>query len=251
MAQAKDLAILLGERVRSYRVQHGWRQEDLAQLARSYGLETWRRSTVATVEAGRREMSIAELVLLAKLFNRPLAWWFEYDQFGEAGRSATVRLTPAAAAPLRGLHALFSGATPALEPGHAPEQRQRQRGLAIEDWEIPERDRVRAMRERWSEAHARAKQLWPRATKADAMDALVAAGQDAEMKAARKLGLDTFDVAVLAACRWGRSLTEQRDERVKERSDASTAASAMRALRGHVTRELLAELRQEKETRGL
>jgi transcriptional regulator with XRE-family HTH domain len=76
------------------------------------------------------------------------------------------------------------------------------------------------------------------------------ATNEAEKKAARSLGISTRDLVVLAHGLWNRGLTDERDARVI--ADASTvevSKAKRQALRGHITRGLLAELRQAIEAR--
>ena len=69
---------------------------------------------------------------------------------------------------------------------------------------------------------------------------------DAERKAARRLRTTAYDVASFARHRlWGRSLTEERDARVARRVGGDATPRTLQAHRGHVTRELLDELRGE------
>lgn len=66
----------------------------------------------------------------------------------------------------------------------------------------------------------------------------------AEQKAAASLGITPTQVQELAERAWRRDLTTERDARVSERTeDKEVSARSLQALRGHVTRELLAELR--------
>jgi hypothetical protein len=103
--------------------------------------------------------------------------------------------------------------------------------------------------------------------------AAVAAKQDAELKAARKLGVDPTVIVTTARCLWGRTLTEERDARVKasipirglvdvvdvrrargfrdhernrvlRKRGVITAARMVQARRGHMTRALVDELQQ-------
>jgi transcriptional regulator with XRE-family HTH domain len=61
---------------------------------------------------------------------------------------------------------------------------------------------------------------------------------EAEHKAARRLGIDVARLHGLALDVWGRSLTAERDARLANRDDVQPQT------RGHVTRELLDELRK-------
>jgi hypothetical protein len=62
------------------------------------------------------------------------------------------------------------------------------------------------------------------------------------MKVGRRFSLDPLAVALAARATWGRSLTDERDRRMVEGAPAGTAPRAIQALRGHITRALLAEL---------
>jgi hypothetical protein len=65
---------------------------------------------------------------------------------------------------------------------------------------------------------------------------------EAEQKAARKLHMDALELATAAQRRWGRSLTEERDARVKDSAPADLPPRSRQAFRGRVTRQLLEEL---------
>lgn len=80
-------------------------------------------------------------------------------------------------------------------------------------------------------------------------DRLAAAGE-AEMKAANALGTDPLWVAKVSYKRWGRSLTEERERRLQEAGANEGQAAELSARRGHITRVLIAELREHlAETR--
>ena len=65
---------------------------------------------------------------------------------------------------------------------------------------------------------------------------------EAERKAAARLEVDLRSLAVLSVGLWGRSLTQEREARVQERTPPSAGSQSIRTMKGHVTRELLAEL---------
>ncbi|WP_170259323.1 helix-turn-helix domain-containing protein [Nocardioides psychrotolerans] len=71
-----DAAVLLGANIRASRkAQHppgpGWSQEALAARMVALGHPTWRQTTVAKVEAGRRPVSMAEGISLAYALGLP------------------------------------------------------------------------------------------------------------------------------------------------------------------------------------
>lgn len=100
---------------------------------------------------------------------------------------------------------------------------------AVEGSEAAEKLDVR-VRVTWSEDAAAA------ALEADARG-------DAEIKAARRLGVDSLDVATAALRTFRRSLTDEREERVSQRARKGASDRTRQAIRGHVTRELVEELR--------
>src|SRR5215213_4985276 len=60
---------LVGRRVRGLRTTHGRTQEDVADAARSLGLD-WTRSSVASLESEVRGLSAEELLLLPAILSR-------------------------------------------------------------------------------------------------------------------------------------------------------------------------------------
>jgi transcriptional regulator with XRE-family HTH domain len=76
------------------------------------------------------------------------------------------------------------------------------------------------------------------------------ATNEAEKKAARSLGMSAADLVILAHRLWKRGLTDERDGRVRDELGATELPKAKRqALRGHVTRRLLQELRQARDAK--
>lgn len=71
---------------------------------------------------------------------------------------------------------------------------------------------------------------------------IVGAYSDAELKAARKLGVTPDAVATAAETLWDRPLAEERDARVRDQVAKDASVRTLQALRGHVTRALLEEL---------
>src|SRR5262245_12140090 len=67
---------------------------------------------------------------------------------------------------------------------------------------------------------------------------------DAVQKAARALRTRPEAIVEASHQRWDRSLTDEREARLRRRSELETGtARTLQAVRGHVTRELLEELR--------
>jgi len=63
---AKDICEALGERIRQLRLEHGWRQIDLAEET---GLH---ENYVSELEQGRKEACLRTLQVIAKAFDQKL-----------------------------------------------------------------------------------------------------------------------------------------------------------------------------------
>ncbi len=79
-----------------------------------------------------------------------------------------------------------------------------------------------------------------------AVDNAAAVGEP-EVHAAQRLGVDAIEVVRAARRLWGRTLAAERDSRVAGRIEPDADARSRQAVRGHITRGLLAELRDELE----
>ncbi len=93
----------------------------------------------------------------------------------------------------------------------------------------------------------------------------VARALDAEVKAAKRLGVTPDHVVAAARRRWGRTLTEERDRvldahgrmgrlsrdywRARGQDVPPADARARQAVRGHITRRLVAELAEDLDSR--
>lgn len=64
---ARDVSILLGERIRKLRLERGWRQLDLAEQA---GLN---ENYISDLELGRKEACLKTLSTLSRAFEMKLA----------------------------------------------------------------------------------------------------------------------------------------------------------------------------------
>lgn len=164
-------------------------------------------------------MSVEELALLptilASACRRPGA----YPLSALLPDDVEVMLTPRCATTGRALRAMLSGKGTATERPFrlVPTQHERQ-ALA----------EVTALAKRY--------RLDPVLVATDVDDA---ADQVLELRAAERLGVTALEVSCAAFSRWGRSLTEHRDEQL---GDDYETERAQRSARGHVTRRLLDEL---------
>lgn len=217
----KSLRAVVGERLRSLREDRGARQEDVADAVRLAGLE-WTRSTVAAIEAGRREVSLEELLLLSLAYRLPLSFFFEGD-----GR---VDLTPGATATRSVIRAKLNGDTQRWGP---------------DDWDVPS-DRVwpefLALLTNWHSRYAWAWPDMPEGTGGMLAAAEAARAGEAEHTVAKRFGVAPVGVSMAAFGRWGRGFTAERDRRVADEAAPDASARSLQALRGHVSRALIDEL---------
>jgi transcriptional regulator with XRE-family HTH domain len=214
--------------MRELRDAHGVTADAVAAKAREVGLG-WQRSTVASIETGRRRLTAEELLLLPLLLSMALPLRVTLRDLLDDDAALTDELTMT-----RTGFAQLLDPQPGIWGGY----RLRTGAAAAVD--------RRSSVERWR----RVLELWPGAGEPRRLDLqrLTAversAAATAEQNAARALGCTALDVAALAHRTWGRGLTEERDARLAAGSDAAgqDPPSAVRTRRGHVTRQLLDEL---------
>ena len=222
----------LGSAVLRLRELSGWSQEGLARKARSQGLR-WSRSTVAALEHGTKTLDVTELLLLAVTLDIGVLALLNSEE--EVWLASDVSCT------MEGIRAILTS----FELG--PDARLQIKSRA----ETPDGG------EAWIELTARG---------------------EAEQKAARRLGISSLELVHAAFQLWQQSLAAERDDRVQrlleddmdldyylldqeshaleQDSDATDDPPVLphgrylpepviRAIRGHVTRDLLEELRQK------
>lgn len=224
-----QLTAAIGKRVKALREAAGVRQEDVATAARACGL-SWGRSTVAMLESGKRRLDPEELLLLPVVL--------QVSQVGSfplldllTGEDETVELTPQAHAARAEVEKLLAANPETLDKNA---------------WTAPgllSLAEVMKAEAEWSGERSKWRR---RGHTPEQVEVLMrdAAGE-AEQVAARKLGVAPYEVAKAARWLWGHSLTAVRDERAKAAGELG--AESLRAVRGHVTRELVDELRARLE----
>lgn len=182
----------------------------------------WNGATVAAIETGKRAVSLGEALLLTSAL-RP------------AGRSRSPSLADLLSAPMaervdvdgvimsgQQLRRLAEGNPP---PGILLPDRKRPGAVDVDP------DVLR-------EYSAIAKRLGVRRTgKNDIITMALDSIGDVENRAARKLGVSSFEIVAASYALWGRTITEERDDRLKEATGESR-----RGQRGHITRKLFEEL---------
>jgi hypothetical protein len=220
----------IGQRLRELRLESGLRQDQVATAARRMGLR-WTQSTVAAIERGNRALSLGEWFLLPSVVGFADGVTGHWPKLAEllpdAGR---VALSVETTADVDVLRAELAGSLD--EDSRHP----------LGDYETPfsrkANEGMRRQLAKWKELAP----LWPGMTLRGAQGAEEAARGDAERKAARKLGVEPLRLSVAAHGRYGRSFTDERDARVADQAPADASPRSLQALRGHVTRAMLAEL---------
>ena len=229
--QPVEIHELFGAGIRAAREQKGWRQEDAAAQFRFYGLTTWRRSTVADVEAGRRRPSIGDLLLVALALDVTLADLIPED-VGERidlGDGASMGATEVRAL-LSGDHEVLDN----LDPDDVHWVPGNDVVAAIYERAEPEVKRLRMLLRPLEDASTRP------LTAGDWRTA-VRKPTEAETRAAARLGVEPAQLKMAARVLWGRDFEEERDARAGAGASGQSA-SAVQARRGHAARAMLAEL---------
>lgn len=239
-------AAAVGQRLRAVRDRAGVTADQVAQVAQQCGFG-WQRSTVASIETGRRGLSAEELIALPLILTwatgADVTLWdlagaggvladdLSVTQVGIAQLMQRERLTtggwkrPRTAGRNRETFALVSGVTDATTARSSTEV-----DLIRRLW--PEMNGAMNGEHWWPDLE----QLW---------SVRHAAVAEAEQKAARGLGVSSVAVSACAHRLWGHGLTDERDRRDKLLDEASRGSddAAARTRRGHITRALLADLR--------
>lgn len=188
-------------------------QHELARLLAHRGVQ-WHRSKVAAIEAGERpNLSFADVLVLANVFNVELAELHEGD--GEVALTDYMPLSrPMIRDVIRGTYVV--GGSDKWEPGTRQDELL---GLA----------RMRA--------------------DDDARKAASVPATEADRALAHRLNVSARAVVDIATELWNRTLTDERDFRVAERGDMGVGER--QAYRGHITRELSHQIQAELDRRGL
>ena len=212
------LAELIGASVRRYREVEGLTQDELARSCRDAGL-TWSRSTLTDVEAGKKDLELAEALVLAHILECPVEALFEGD-------AVWVQVTPGFGGSASGLRTLLRYGEDFLD-----------RDTTFDQMAPPRLQRSLTPGER-----ARLPRLAPSLSEDLIEETLAVPRGEAEQKAARRLGVTPAEVAVVSRDLWGRSLTEEREGQLREEIEEGDVRGRLRGLRGHITRGLLVEL---------
>lgn len=210
------LGELIGRNLAEYRSATAQTQDHLAGHLRARGL-MWNRTQLAKVERGEREVSLGELfALIAALDVAPA-------ELLSGESDERVMLTEHVSVSPRQLTQWMNPRKSRLGADNV-----QRLGVPTTITLVPGKPRPNA---------------WPDLDDDELASADAAAVGDAERKAAERLGVDAVTVARAALVTWRRSLVDERDRRVKKQAAEDATSRTIQAERGHVTRELLEELR--------
>lgn len=202
---------VIGEQVRRLREEAGLRQDDLSRAARLYGL-TWDRARIGDLERGEKALDAEELALVPVFLGVALGRPVTLKDLVPV--DVLIQLSPTTTGTGEAVLAVYAaelvGGFVTAEGGELVP------GVAATV--VAMNDNGRAV--------------------------VGIAPDDAEVKAARKLGVPPIRVAETALRLWGCSLSERRDRMVAERADAGSDPDRLRAIRGRVTRVLVNEMEQ-------
>lgn len=227
------MATAVGHAVAMRRLERGLSQDDLASQIRNFGLN-WTRATVASLEIGRRrDPTLRELCVLS------LVLYSDIVSLLPTG-DTWVEVTPSFELRAHALVDVVVGARTMneLHPGEDHRGGRRRAPGTKGSWEAEVADRIGLIREQII-------RIWPGpdspAYRAIITSAWEESRSEAVQGAARSLGVDAGVLGVAAHKLWGRGFLAERERRVKERA-GRVSRQGLRALRGHVTRQLLEEI---------
>lgn len=238
-AKSEGLSDRIAGAIRALRSEHDVSQNAIAQAARSLGLR-WSSATVANIEAGRRKLSLDEFALLPAIvyFAVPLA--DEYAPDRSPSIDEVLRLGAASESVLiAGSEYRFAEVGAILRGGARDVIDARIVGY-IENYDSIAAKNI-------ADANvAEVRRWWPRASRTQVAAVRRAALEEAERKAAVRLQVRALDVSAAAFSLWGVGLTARRDAIVNEQG-GNLDPRSLQALRGHVTRGLIDEIRARIE----
>ena len=210
---AETVGVVVGENLERLRHLARMTQHEASRLFARRGAPL-SRSKIEAIEKGRRtNLTFGDVLLIAHTVNVELAELFEGD--GEVSLSEHVVLSRAAIRDLiRGVSVL----------------------TASGDWDPASR-------------HNELVGLADLRAAADAEQSAGFRGFEADRTLAQRLGIAASAVIGASVQLWGRTLTEERDARVKNLGDLEMPER--QAHRGHITRELSQQIQIELVSQGL
>lgn len=246
----RPLAEIVGERLKAFREERGLRQADVAAAAAKWGL-AWARSSIAAMEAGSRNLSMEEVLLLPVIIDDLGGWDQPLIQ-----PDTWVSLTPTWGVQAKYLGDLASN----LAIPHLIQVRDTPlKGTAFgvrksEQREVGSDDdlyayQMEAENQAWRLFCAR---FYPEISwKEISRGANLGSDLELVAKVAKRIENPNGGPAswglinVLSRALWKAPFEEERDRRAGERGDRTERA--FQSVKGHVTRELIKELEGEAQ----
>jgi transcriptional regulator with XRE-family HTH domain len=232
MTSPVPLHQLIGARLRALREGARLTQEVVAAQARAVGFADWARGTVSMIEGGHRRVTLEEFLALPLILYYAGAGQVRLVDLVSADAPAIINADTALAAgtlraALAGRLAVESTPMSAASPAPARDTEERREALVLwRRWASRRSDRSRE----------------PSAATLAAI--AVESRTDALVSAARHLRCSPVAASLAAVVTHGRLLMAEREERVRQRlGEGERNPRTVQAIRGHVTRELLQELR--------
>jgi len=238
MNEAKTLSQTIGEKMRELREGSGLLQENIAATARKrYGVR-WTRATIAAIETGKRRLTVEELIMLPMILTfSHLTSPDDENKFLELPdlipSEGWVVLSPQTSVHVEFVSAVLQGKAGKSFPAFldTPELRKIRAILP----------KVQEKMQAWAKAYDKLRKAWPEVkVKLEQFDNELAS--DAVRKVAIKLRTSPMEVVFASHGLWNKSLEEERDGRISQRAEGRDMRT-IQALRGHVTRSLLKDLK--------
>lgn len=213
---------IVGRNVRRIRDESGVTAEEVSKKLRHMGLK-WTPSRISELERGLKAVSLAEMVALSFALgskNSPvrLSDLFQGNE--------NVELSPTMSTTAKHLREILGGAPVSQGTSNYPEMRQVTAATF---------DRLPVLVLEMAREFTR----YGGPDDFEILERITEGAGAAEAKAAKALGISESALLGAAAALWGRSLTLEREAR------AASAASTQN--KGHVTRQLMSELRSHLE----
>jgi transcriptional regulator with XRE-family HTH domain len=228
-AQHVTLAKVIGANVKRIREESGETQDRLAARLRDRGLNL-SRSALALVERGGRNLELSELVIVCATLVVSLNDLLAGDD--------SVRITGETVGTLETVRTVLANGGSSLMMAALDTPGVRQASEVIGASGFAERS-ARSLRLIGSKARLAA-----------AVVAEESGKGEAEQKVAHSLRVPPSEVGLASFGLWGHSLTDERERRAAKRLQPDMSPRSARMIRAHVTRELVAELRQRFEEVG-
>jgi len=230
----RPLRAVLGERVKALREAEGKRQDDLSAAARALGL-AWPRSKIGALERGEKAISAEELMLLPAILGRALERQVTFAEIFDADDK--VALSRSVWVEAHGAAGLLASEDPdqllrRISGPKTPTQERQYVDAVVEG--------LRS-RKRYDELGLDSHLANRRSTELVAVEQ---ASGDAEAAVARKLGEPAQILVFLSVLLWGKSLSQERDERAARELRPDASPRTVQAKRGQATRQLVKELRE-------